>query len=434
MNEFLRLFNSIKLFRSSKYEFENYISLTGDSNYLQKRLKELKEEGKIKGNIDIPESVYTSVLQAATCKDVIGWSPFQTSTKLIFVATDSFPKTAGDGRNMGIVRRYINKCQLDENGGYQRFRDYPDDNVLMEELGKNDIQLIFLVKSNITLGYYQQISNDLSEIKSKAKILVNSEEVVEEIQSASKQATYQVNIIPPYKDDYTEIKISSDCEDKNTTSWGALECKNTGSLELQIFVRALKCYPNGGGPLNYAITLVGFGKIELELSTGCECECTSLIHPSYEFQSEICTTNGDLICGECNCYEDYSGKYCQCHESTSKCVQPGDQPGLLCNGVGECECNACVCGNPKSKISIHSGQHCEYDNSNCQSGMDEFCSGDTRGKCDGGKCVCEPQYMGDICEQRNCTHRYWNQTCVVGKDPYVSDVIMGQSLFLMGVV
>uniref|UniRef100_A0A3B4WDA2 Integrin beta n=1 Tax=Seriola lalandi dorsalis TaxID=1841481 RepID=A0A3B4WDA2_SERLL len=92
------------------FSFQNVIKLTSNKDFFN---SELRNE-KISGNLDAPEGGFDAILQAAVCKDQIGWRNH--STHLLVFSTESAFHYEADGANVlsGILRRNDEKCHLDE--------------------------------------------------------------------------------------------------------------------------------------------------------------------------------------------------------------------------------------------------------------------------------------------------------------------------------
>ncbi|ELU12111.1 hypothetical protein CAPTEDRAFT_224236 [Capitella teleta] len=75
--------------------------------------------------------------------------------------------------------------------------------------------------------------------------------------------------------------------------------------------------------------------------TGQFCECND--YSCDYFDSEICggPTRGQCECGTCRCHPGFTGGACGCTENTETCISASN--GLICNGKGRCQCGQCVC-------------------------------------------------------------------------------------------
>ena len=106
----------------------------------------------------------------------------------------------------------------------------------------------------------------------------------------------------------------------------------------------------------------------MEVSVQCEqCEkaCleqnSTLSNPNQNRTKEICSGNGELKCGACECDENWEGKNCECGADSNKvelCMENG-----VCNGHGTCRCGECECHEDYlGKFCQHSKkEHCFLD-------------------------------------------------------------------------
>uniref|UniRef100_A0A4W6FCY5 Integrin, beta 4 n=1 Tax=Lates calcarifer TaxID=8187 RepID=A0A4W6FCY5_LATCA len=127
-----------------------------------------------------------------------------------------------------------------------------------------------------------------------------------------------------------------------------------------------------------------------------------------DIKASKCHRNGDLVCGQCRCYNGWQGKFCNCSagasaKDTSQCIGPGmTEP---CSGRGEClPCGNCVCYNPEK----YEGEYCQYDRTSCQRFGGFLCN--AHGSCIMGQCTCIEGWEGSACE---CPKS--NQTCLDSK-------------------
>ena len=140
--------------------------------------------------------------------------------------------------------------------------------------------------------------------------------------------------------------------------------------------------------------------IEVEAICGCDCNIEG--SAGNDYTSEHCDYHGNLICGECQCFDRpdsgdrYWGPHCECSGNrTEAACRPGtDQP--LCSGRGECQCGHCVCQEGEGDIQIY-GEFCQCDNINCHRDRNGSVCGD-HGLCDCGVCHCEPGWSGPACD------------------------------------
>ncbi|CAE1243404.1 unnamed protein product [Acanthosepion pharaonis] len=132
--------------------------------------------------------------------------------------------------------------------------------------------------------------------------------------------------------------------------------------------------------------------------------------------SEVCSGNGNCLCGNCMCLPDsfgnnrYSGRYCSCDRMSCPRFN-----GSVCGGIkhGECNCGQCVCR------ENYQGQACENEirTESCVGSNGKVCSGN--GFCEQGQCHCKQPFYGKTCEEfdeepilaKYCRERGSNEVC-----------------------
>ncbi|KHJ40628.1 EGF-like domain protein [Trichuris suis] len=115
--------------------------------------------------------------------------------------------------------------------------------------------------------------------------------------------------------------------------------------------------------------------------------------------SPQCGGRGNLVCGACICNPGSAGSRCECNvasgtmsvaELLNQCrSSPSEEP---CSGRGKCKCGACECDSPEK----YSGKYCQCDDTSCPSNGAELCSG--RGRCECGTCKCDVGWTGPACD------------------------------------
>uniref|UniRef100_A0A7G3AQR4 Integrin beta n=1 Tax=Lutzomyia longipalpis TaxID=7200 RepID=A0A7G3AQR4_LUTLO len=92
-----------------------------------------------------------------------------------------------------------------------------------------------------------------------------------------------------------------------------------------------------------------------EVISGTYCECDNFSCDRHN--GLLCSgpDHGVCQCGVCHCLEGWTGTACDCRASNDTCINPHD--GEICSGNGECVCGTCNC-----KITDegrYSGRYCE---------------------------------------------------------------------------
>ncbi|CAB1445313.1 unnamed protein product [Pleuronectes platessa] len=131
------------------FGFRHIVSLTDKVD----RFNEEVQKQMVSRNRDAPEGGFDAILQAAVCKEEIGWR--KGAYHLLVFATDDVPHLALDGRLGGLVQPHDGRCHLNDNNEYSASTkmDYPSLALLGEKLAENNIFLIFAVTKRLYVIY-----------------------------------------------------------------------------------------------------------------------------------------------------------------------------------------------------------------------------------------------------------------------------------------
>ena len=77
----------------------------------------------------------------------------------------------------------------------------------------------------------------------------------------------------------------------------------------------------------------------------------------YRAGDEMCSGNGDCVCGNCTCFENWSGSDCSCYENEASCLSPYNEQ--TCSGFGSCLCSRCKCNPDLTNSGSYTGEYCE---------------------------------------------------------------------------
>ncbi|KAL8173210.1 UNVERIFIED_CONTAM: Integrin beta-2, partial [Gekko kuhli] len=378
------------------FAFRHVLSLTNNA------LRFAQEVGTqyISGNLDAPEGGLDAMMQAAVCGSKIGWS---NATRLLVYATDDGFHFAGDGKLGAILTPFDGKCHLEENM-YKKSNeyDYPSVGHLVQKLEENNIQPIFAVTSKVADTYRK-----LSEMIPKSavgELQEDSNNVIQLIQDAYNNLSSKIILDHGPSPNFIKITYDSFCPNQVITRDRPRgECDNVkknNEITFQVKITATRCVEDQA----LVIRPLGFtDSLTVNIRSRCDCECDEeRLDPS------VCSGHGKVDCGICRCNPGFTGKNCDCEtggkssrELEKTCRK--DNASVICSGLGDCVCGQCAChtnDDPKKQIY---GTFCECDNVNCELHDGRVCGGEERGRCDCGKCKCNPGFEGSACHCRSTT-------------------------------
>ncbi|XP_076975268.1 integrin beta-2 [Tamandua tetradactyla] len=378
------------------FAFRHVLTLTNNSNQFQ------TEVGKqlISGNLDAPEGGLDAMMQVAACPEEIGW---RNVTRLLVYATDDGFHFAGDGKLGAILTPNDGRCHLEDNlyKSSNEF-DYPSVGQLAHKLAENNIQPIFAVTKRMVKTYEK-----LTEIIPKSavgELSADSSNVVQLIKNAYNKLSSRVFLDHSTLPATLQVTYDSFCSTGRSRKDEARgDCDGVQinvPVTFQVKVTATECIQEQ----SFVIRPLGFtDTVTVRVLPQCECRCRDTSRDRGH-----CHDKGVVECGICRCDAGYIGKHCECQtqgrssqELEGSCRR--DNSSVICSGLGDCICGACVCHTsdvPNKKIY---GQYCECDNMNCERFDNQVCGGEERGRCFCGKCLCNKNYEGSACQCRKST-------------------------------
>ncbi|XP_023597744.1 integrin beta-1 [Trichechus manatus latirostris] len=368
---------------TSPFSYKNVLSLTDRGEVFN----ELVGKQRISGNLDSPEGGFDAIMQVAVCGSLIGW---RNVTRLLVFSTDAGFHFAGDGKLGGIVLPNDGRCHL-ENDVYtmSHYYDYPSIAHLVQKLSENNIQTIFAVTEEFQPVY-------------KVNMFLPPEYYPNScpyrgVNSLSSEVILENSKLP----EGVTINYKSYCKNGvNGTGENGRKCSNISigdEVHFEISITSNKC-PNKNSE-TIKIKPLGFTEeVEIILQFICECECQSEGIP----ESPKCHEgNGTFECGACRCNEGRVGRHCECstdevnsEDMDAYCRK--ENSSEICSNNGECVCGQCVCRKRDNTNEIYSGKFCECDNFNCDRSNGEVCGGN--GVCKCRVCECKPNYTGSACD------------------------------------
>nr|XP_019938893.1 PREDICTED: integrin beta-3 isoform X2 [Paralichthys olivaceus] len=387
-----------------QFGYKHVLSLTEEVG----RFTEEVKKQMVSRNRDAPEGGFDAIIQAAVCKEQIGWRP--DASHLLIFTSDAKTHVALDGRLAGIVQPNDGQCHLNSDNVYSMSTtmDYPSLALITEKMSENNINLIFAV-TNPVVPLYQNyselipgttvgtLSNDSGNViqlilkaytKIRSKVELELQGVPEELSLSFNATCLNGEVIPGLK------------------SCSGLKIGDTVSFSVE--ARARGCPKQK--KKTFIIKPVGFkDSLSITVTFECDCKCQA----KAQLDSPKCNHgNGTYECGICLCHPGRLGPHCECAEGDyspteqDRCSGPAGTGGphsAICSGRGDCVCGQCVCHS--SDFGKVWGKLCECDDFNCLRYKGELCSG--HGVCNCGFCQCAPDWQGENC---NCSRR--TDTCM----------------------
>uniref|UniRef100_A0A8C1CHG1 Integrin beta n=2 Tax=Cyprinus carpio TaxID=7962 RepID=A0A8C1CHG1_CYPCA len=386
--------NGYKLFPNCvpTFGFRHLLSLTDKVD----RFNEEVQKQLVSRNRDAPEGGFDAILQAAVCKEKIGWR--KEAYHLLVFATDDVPHLALDGKLGGLVHPHDGQCHLNDKNEYSaaNMMDYPSLALLGEKLAENNIFLIFAV----TKRHYVLYKNLTALIPGTTVEILDqdSKNIIQLIVNAYNNIRSKVELSVWDHPEDLNLAFTATCQDGQPLT-GLRKCadlKIGDTVSFNITVDARGCPPKGTRK-GFIIRPVGFkDRLEVSVDYRCDCSCTYYTKSN----SSRCNSAGTYSCGMCHCEPGYLGARCECeegevdHQHLSACREAEGKQ--VCSGRGECSCNQCLCY--ESEFGKIYGTFCECDDFSCARHKGILCSG--HGECHCGECKCHAGYIGDNC---NCS-------------------------------
>uniref|UniRef100_A0A671PLN6 Integrin beta n=1 Tax=Sinocyclocheilus anshuiensis TaxID=1608454 RepID=A0A671PLN6_9TELE len=386
--------NGYKLFSNCvpTFDFRHLLSLTDKVD----RFNEEVQKQMVSRNRDAPEGGFDAILQAAVCKEKIGWR--KEAYHLLVFATDDIPHLALDGKLGGLVHPHDGQCHLNDKNEYSAANkmDYPSLALLGEKLAENNIFLIFAV----TKRHYVLYKNLTALIPGTTVEILDqdSKNIIQLIVNAYNNIRSKVELSVWDHPEDLNLALTATCQDGQPLT-GLRKCadlKIGDTVSFNVTVDARGCPPKGTRK-SFTIRPVGFkDRLEVSVDYHCDCRCTYFTKTN----SSRCNSAGTYSCGMCRCEPGHLGVRCECeegevdHQHLSACREAEGKQ--VCSGRGECSCNQCLCY--ESEFGKIYGTFCECDDFSCARHKGILCSG--HGECHCGECKCHAGYIGDNC---NCS-------------------------------
>ncbi|KAJ3602514.1 hypothetical protein NHX12_030268, partial [Muraenolepis orangiensis] len=335
------------------FSYQHILSLTKNADDFKTEVR----RQRISANLDSPESGLDAIMQAAVCKEEIGW---ENGTKILVYTSDDTFHIAGDGRLAAIYEPHDGQCHLNGSGFYDGTKF---------ELSKMIPQSVVGVLESDSSNVVQLIKNAYNSLSST--ILLEHHGAPQGL-----AVSYRAHCTP--KQGALQVPWSSRGECK--------DIKINQQVDFTVQLNISECLK---GTAEFHLSVQGISeKLNVTIKTQCECDCKPGVPSSLD-----CSGHGTLYCGVCSCDQGFLGQSCECAQSKdlddqASCRQ--DNSSQLCSGHGSCACGMCTC-----KRSF-TGKFCQCDNSNCAQTDQKLCSGN--GNCSCGRCNCFPGHEGEACD------------------------------------
>ncbi|XP_006020407.1 integrin beta-6 isoform X1 [Alligator sinensis] len=370
------------------FGYKHVLPLTSNAQ----RFNEIVKEQKISANIDAPEGGFDAVMQAAVCKEQIGWR--NDSLHLLVFVSDADSHFGMDSKLAGIVIPNDGNCHLDHNNEYSMSTvlEYPTIGQLIDKLVQNNVLLVFAVtKDQVPL--YENYAN-LIPGATVGQLKEDSGNILQLIIGAYKELRSEVELEAFGDTEGLNLSFAALCNNGTTFS-NQRKCSHIKVGETVSFNMTVSLPTCEKNRRHIVIKPVGLSDaLEIDIHPECSCNCQQ----EAEMNSSKCSEGkGSYECGMCVCNPGYMGPHCECDEnslSTSLCKGSPEQAS--CSGRGDCYCGQCIC-----HLSMYGniyGPYCECDDFSCVRFKGLQCGGN--GDCDCGECRCHSGWTGEYC---NCT-------------------------------
>ncbi|KAM5157108.1 integrin beta-1 [Mantella aurantiaca] len=379
---------------TSPFSYKNVLSLTSNGSYFN----DLVGKQQISGNLDSPEGGFDAIMQVAVCGDHIGW---RNVTRLLVFSTDAGFHFAGDGKLGGIVLPNDGKCHMqDDMYTMSHYYDYPSIAHLVQKLSENNIQTIFAVTEEFQ-AVYKELKNLIPK-SAVGTLSSNSSNVIQLIIDSYNSLSSELILENSKLPEGVTINYKSFCKNGVIgTGENGRKCSNISlgdQVEFEISITAHKC-PKKDQTESIKIKPLGFTEeVEILLKFICECDCQQSGIPA---SPECHFGSGTFECGACRCNDGRIGKQCECsteqvssEDMDAQCRK--ENSSEICSNNGDCICGQCVCKKRENPNEVYSGKYCDCDNFNCDRSNGLICGGN--GVCKCRVCECFPNFSGSACD------------------------------------
>jgi hypothetical protein len=292
------------------YSYSHSLSLTKDVH----QFLEVIGTRNISTSRDNPEGSFDALYQTVVCNEIIGWRPTPTR-KIVVLLTDHLPHIGGDGKISGSIRPHPRACQLSKtlhnSYNYDQHQavahDYPSLSMLYSKLLENNIFVIFGIPLSgqdapLVVDLYSTLQKEFPSRMSFARLQADSQDINRRLEHVYNEISSKVQLSfssPP------EINITYQCTPFIDGQCPFLE---RSEIEIDVTVHLEECTPKVENGVDIVISTNLFGEVVVHVTAVCDCQCTE--KPIQN--NAVCNGNGELVCGICQCFENWLGEECEC--------------------------------------------------------------------------------------------------------------------------
>jgi len=397
------------------YNFHNNLNLTLDTS----KFFEIVDKMDHSSNLDQAEAGLDGILQAAVCKDLIGWGDDR--HKLIVYSSDAPFHVAGDGKLGGILEPNDMKCHTDGSvlpNEIPREKaiqfDYPSIGQIVDVISKNEIIMIFAVTKGVKKTY--SLLADLLPLAAVGELEDDSNNVINIIEEKYNQLAQKVRLQHSGIPENVQVAAKVKCHADREVWIDGFECEQINRNQAVTYNVTLTWNSDGICPDISAakadFLIYGMdAKSEVEIKFICDCDCPVYPAPSFivdpkftldKISVPFSCNSGNYSCGQCVCPDGQTGNMCECDVETDTanvwegCMDPNSADKKPCSGFGSCVCGKCQC--QKYLGRDITGNFCECDSDECHKFNNLPCGGPEHGTCQcDGTCKCADGWSGDNC-------------------------------------
>lgn len=394
--------------------YQHQVKLGNDPDEFKDKMTDALSD--ISMSMDDTEGGMEGLVQALDC-DVVGWR--DVSRRIIVYSSNSQFHLAGSGKFGGATKQSDLKCSLDSSNLLtDNVNDYPSVSQISSKMQEKKANVIFAVTKGVSM-HYKKLNSYLDGAE-VGELEDDSSNIVQLISDKYYALRSKIKF-QPSNSDIAEFTFRSNCGSgpvEQTNECKELAIGDDVEFEVTMKVKPDVCKGQAGTvEKSVSVDAVGLNeKLKITLKIMCECECelplpapqTEEEVKSQQEDKETCNGgNNTLKCGICDCELGRYGRHCECDETQISNIEAlkkckATNTSDVCSGNGECICGECTClpvpGRDAAKGEIYQGEFCQCDNYNCLRASNGLvCGGSGQGSCNCGECECADGWKGEDC-------------------------------------